>query len=120
MAFGNYAASSGAAATASTTLQVTCTANLGNTIALDGGTTTCAVAARAMKDSGAHQLNYGLYTSVGYSTVWGDGSAASVERNFDALLSLGSISFIGFGRVPSGQFIAAWTYTDRITVTVIF
>ena len=118
LAFGNYAPSSGAPATASTTLQVTCTPALAYTIALDGGTTTGAVAARALRDGGAGQLSYGLYTSSGYSTIWGDGSGTT-----QTVAGTGNGAAKGhtvYGRIPASQFVAAGSYSDRITVTVSY
>jgi spore coat protein U-like protein len=118
LAFGNYAANSGAATTASTTLQVTCTSNLAYTIALDGGTTTSTVAARAMKDSASHQLSYGLYTSGAYSTIWGDGSGAT-----QTVAGTGNGSaqpHTVYGRIPASQYVVAGSYSDRITVTVSY
>lgn len=43
-----------------------------------------------------------------------------MTRNFTAILSLGTISFTGFGQIPTGQFVATGMYTDPITVTVTY
>jgi len=116
--FGNYAPSSGTAVTASTTLQVVCTPSLAYTIALDGGTTTGAVAARAMSDGGAGQLAYGLYTSSAYSTIWGDGTGAT--QRVAGTGSGAAQPHTVYGRIPASQFVAAGSYSDRITVTVSY
>ena len=118
LAFGNYAPGSGTAATASTTLQVTCTPSLAYTIALNGGTTTGTVAARAMKDSGTNQLTYGLYTTNGYATIWGDGTGST-----QTVAGTGNGSakpHTVYGRIPASQFVPAGSYSDRITVTVSY
>jgi spore coat protein U-like protein len=118
LAFGNYAPSSGTPVTATTTLSVTCTASLGYTIALDGGTTTGLVAARAMKDAGSNQLTYGLYTSGAYSTIWGDGTGST-----QTVAGTGSgvaQSVTVYGRIPAAQYVAAGAYADRVTVTVTY
>jgi spore coat protein U-like protein len=118
LAFGNYSASSGTPVTATTTLSVTCTASLGYTIALDGGTTTGLVAARAMKDASSNQLNYGLYTSGAYSTVWGDGTGSSQTVPGSGTGSAQSVTV--YGRIPAAQYVAAGSYADRVTVTVTY
>jgi spore coat protein U-like protein len=43
-----------------------------------------------------------------------------VTQNYASLLSLGTISFTGFGQIPTGQFVATGMYTDPITVTVTY
>ena len=118
LAFGNYSASSGSPVTATTTLSVTCTASLGYTIALDGGTTTGVVAARAMKDTNSNQLNYGLYTSGAYSTVWGDGTGST--QTVAGTGSGAAQSVTVYGRIPAAQYVAAGSYADRVTVTVTY
>lgn len=118
LAFGNYTPSSGSPATASTTLQVTCTPSLAYTIALDGGATTGAVGARAMSDGGSNRLDYGLFTSTGYGTIWGDGTGATqtVAGTGNGVAKPHTV----YGRIPASQFVAAGSYTDRITVTVSY
>jgi spore coat protein U-like protein len=116
LAFGDYNASSGSPVTASTTLSVTCTAALAYTVALDGGQTTSAVSARAMTDGASHNLSYGLYTTSGYGTVWGDGSAGTSTVAGTGSGAAQPITV--YGRIPASQFVAAGSYTDRVTVTV--
>jgi len=116
LAFGNYSASSGTATTASSAIQVTCTAALAYTIALDGGATASDVAARAMSDGASHTLNYGLYTSSGYSTVWGDGTGGTSTVAGTGSGSAQSVTV--YGRIPAAQFVAAGSYSDLVTVTV--
>ena len=116
LAFGNYTAGSGSPVTASTTVSVTCTTALAYTIALDGGQTTSDVNARAMTDGAAHNLSYGLYTTNGYATVWGDGSAGTSTVAGTGNGAAQAVTV--YGRIPASQFVAAGSYTDRVTVTV--
>lgn len=118
LAFGNYSASSGTPVTATTTLSVTCTASLSYSIALDGGTTTGLVAARAMKDANSNQLNYGLYTSGAYTTMWGDGTGATQTVPGTGTGAVQSVTV--YGRIPAAQYVAAGSYADRVTVTVTY
>jgi spore coat protein U-like protein len=69
---------------------------------------------------GANQLNYNVYTSNAYATVWGDNSGGSVTQGYGGLLSLGDVNFTAWGRLPAGQYVPAGQYTDRITVTVTY
>lgn len=116
LAFGNYTAGSGSPVTATTTVSVTCTQALAYTVALDGGQTSSDVTARAMTDGATHNLTYGLYTTNAYSTVWGDGSAgtATVAGTGNGAAQALTV----YGRIPASQFVAAGSYTDRVTVTV--
>jgi spore coat protein U-like protein len=118
LAFGTYTAGSGSPLTASTTLLVTCTTSLPYTIALDGGTNTASVAARAMTDGASHNLSYGLYTSSAYTTLWGDGSGGTSTVAGNGSGSAQSVTV--YGRIPAAQFVVAGSYSDRITVTVTY
>lgn len=122
LAFGVYLPSAGASASAN--VKVSC-GLLGLdvlpsfTIALSAGNA-ANPSARYMKN-GAARLNYNIYTSAAYASVWGDGTAGSVTQGFDgALLSLGSFSFTAFGLAPQGQFVGSGAYSDTISVLVSF
>jgi spore coat protein U-like protein len=116
LAFGDYTAGSGSPVTASTTVSVTCTAALAYTIALDGGQTTSDVTARAMTDGASHNLSYGLYTTNAYGTVWGDGTGGSSTVAGTGNGAAQAVTV--YGRIAAAQFVAAGSYTDRVTVTV--
>ncbi len=116
LAFGSYIASSGTPNDASSNVVVTCTSGLAYTVALDGGTNTATVNARAMTDGSSHNLTYALYTASNHTTIWGDGN-----------LSTSTVSGTGngaaqtlpvFGRIPVSQFVVAGGYTDSVGVTV--
>jgi spore coat protein U-like protein len=119
--FGVYVPSG--AATANTTVTVACTIPLDLLtdfrISLSAGNALTDPSARYLK-AGGNRLGYNIYTDGGYMTVWGDGTAGSVDQGYSSLLALGSASFTGFGRLPQGQYVPAGSYTDRITVTVSF
>jgi spore coat protein U-like protein len=70
--------------------------------------------------NGAARLNYNIYTSAGYSAVWGDGTAGSLTQSYNSILTLGTIAFTAWGRVPAGQYVPAGSYSDHITVLVSY
>lgn len=81
---------------------------------------------RAM-GSGSNALAYNLYTNPTRSTVWGNKTGGtgvlSGSFRFPALLTIGSVreaSFTAYGRVFSGQLVPAGSYSDAITVTVLY
>lgn len=117
LAFGNYSASTGAPVDATSTIQVTCTPGSAYTVLLDGGTTAADVTARAMTD-GTHNLLYGLYTTSGRTTVWGDGTGGTATQSGSGNGSAQSLTV--YGRIPAGQFVAGGSYRDTIGVTVNF
>jgi spore coat protein U-like protein len=69
--------------------------------------------------SGTDLLNYNLYTGATYASIWGDGTSGTVRvwrtfrRNIPQNLTV-------YGRIPPGQDVPAGTYTDTLTVTLIW
>jgi spore coat protein U-like protein len=78
-------------------------------------------ATRYLTGPGAN-LGYNVYINNSYSgsAVWGDGSAGSVTQSYGSILVLGDIKYTAWGRVPAGQYVAAGTYADVMTVTVSY
>lgn len=74
--------------------------------------------------SGAHTLQYQLYTDATRTTVWGDGSAgtATVANSFTlSVLVPVSANHIVYARMPAMQSgAAAGAYADTIIVTVTY
>ena len=118
LAFGNYLPTNGSAVTATSTVEVTCTSGSDYTIALDGGTTTTDVSARAMTDGASHNLEYGLYTTGGYTTLWGDGTGSTATQGGTG--NNLAQEYTVYGQLPAGQFVPAGSYTDMVGVTVNF
>lgn len=74
---------------------------------------------------GAHYLSYNLYTDASYTTIWGDGSAASQLINAGVLLDVLGLSpaqtFWIYGRLPGRQLTAVpGVYADTINVTLTY
>lgn len=121
LSFGTYAPASAAAASADVTVRC-------STLGVDllPSFTVALIAASSADPNGRHmnngaaQLDYNVYTSAGYATVWGDGTGGSVTQGFNSLLALGTIDFTAWGRVPAGQYVPAGGYADQITVQISY
>jgi spore coat protein U-like protein len=123
VAFGLYSPGAASGATSNGTVTVACTTPVGATlpdftIALSAGTTG-QFAPRRLTFGGA-TLNYNIYTSPSFVTVWGDGSGATLTQPYASGAALASTTFTAYGLVPPHQFVAAGMYTDAITVTVTY
>jgi spore coat protein U-like protein len=118
LSFSSYSASTGTATTATSSVTATCSNGSPYTIALDAGQATAATVANRSMTFGAQKLSYGLYTTAGYSTFWGDGtlSTATVGATGNAALRTHTV----YGQIPAGQYVTAGGYTDTVTVTVSY
>jgi len=100
------------------TVTVNCTTGSAYTVALGAGAGSGATAASRKMTSGTTLLNYSIYTTTGRTTVWGDGTDASVTV---AGTGTGTDQTINaFGRILSGQTVPASVYTDTVSVTVTY
>ena len=122
--FGSYDPRSSAQATG--TITVTCQSTAppesgSYSIALGSG------ASRSYDDrmmaSGSEVLHYQLYREPSHATVWGDGTGGSgvVMGNYSLSDSTqASYKHSIYGHIRAGQWTAAGSYTDTITVTVSY
>ena len=81
--------------------------------------------ANRQMSSGGHKLSYNLYTDPSYTTLWGDGSAATQLINAGVLLDVLGLSpaqnFYVYGRIPGRQLTAVpGIYSDTINVTLTY
>ena len=115
LAFGAY---TGAVASATSTVSVTCTNTTPYTVGLDGGTATGAtVAARKMTGPRGALLAYSLSRDSAHTLNWGntigtDTQSGSGNGNAQTLTV--------FGQIAANQFVAAGNYTDTITATITY
>jgi len=73
--------------------------------------------------NGAARLNYNLYTNVGRTIVWGDGTGGSVVQTLTGgTVSAGVRRFTAtvYARIPAGQNVAFGSYGDTLIATVTF
>lgn len=123
LAFGTYDPASPANVDASSVIQSRCTKSTPYTIALSAGGGG-SFAPRKMTNTGpyADQLNYNLYTTNAYATIWGDGTGgtSTVAGTGAGLLAAATVSSSVWGRLLAGQDMAAGTYSDTINITVSY
>jgi spore coat protein U-like protein len=119
VAFGSVDVLSGTNYDSTGTVSVTCTNGTAWSAAAGLGTGTGATFASRKMSSGANLLNYSLYTNVGRTTIWGDGSGGtSTVSN----TGTGAVqNFTVYGRVPLGQAAAqTGAYSDTVLVTLTY
>ena len=105
---------------ATSTMTVLCTATTPYTIALNAGANAGGASnfsARAIKN-GTRTLAYQLYSDLGHTTVWGDGTATSSTTAGTGLGTNQSLTI--YGRLPSLSGSAPGLYTDTVTVTISY
>jgi spore coat protein U-like protein len=124
LAFGSY--NPGSPKTGSTDISVTgtvtgvgVTVTMSYAISLNAGAGG-SVANRVLNGPGT-PLAYNLYTSDTYQAVWGnDGRSDS----YSLLASVGGTSrtrsFTVYGLIPAGQYVAEGSYSNTITVSVVY
>jgi spore coat protein U-like protein len=124
--FGTYAPTGGALKVNST-INVNCTKGTLFTVALNAGTTSGTSFSQRLLKNGtsgdSDTLQYNLYTSGTYASVWGDGTAGSQTVSGTGVGVLTSVAETVYGQLVdsvANQNVSPGTYTDTITVTVTF
>jgi spore coat protein U-like protein len=122
LAFSAYTPGGGAKANNSS-ISIKCTKNTPFTVALNRGTTAGGTVAQRLMAFGANTLQYNLYTTAAFTTVFGDGSGASQTEAGSGAGIATAVAFTVFGQLPDNapnQAAAPGGYTDTITVTVSY
>lgn len=122
-AFGNYDPLSGNTATATNDITVDCSGLLGLLVSVTVSLSTGSSGSYAPRKmyKGSDTLDYNLYTNIGHSTVWGDGSSGTSTVAYTLLLPLlgASRTDTVYGLVPANQTTTVvGSYSDTITVTI--
>lgn len=123
VAFGNYTPTGGNVG-ANGTVNVNCTKSTPFTVALNKGTTAGGtIAQRLMSDGAGNTLQYNLYTTAAFATVWGDGTGSSVTQPGTGAGMATAVALTVFGSLPdnaTNQAVAPGSFTDTITVSVAY
>jgi spore coat protein U-like protein len=120
--FGTYVPGAGAL-TSNSTISVKCTKNTGYTIALNAGTSSGGTLAQRLMASGANRLQYNLYTSGAFTTVFGDGTGTTQTSAGTGAGIATANTLTVFGQLPdsaTNQAAIPGSYSDTITVTVTY
>jgi spore coat protein U-like protein len=125
--FGNYTPGGGAP-TGNSTISVKCTKTTPYTVALNAGTTAGGAFGQRLMAYGAETLQYNLYTSAAFTTVFGDGSGTTGTGAGSGVgLGAAAQTYTAYGQMPDSAAnqnaapnAAATTYSDTITVTVTY
>jgi spore coat protein U-like protein len=121
LGFGNYTPGAGALA-ANSTVSVKCTKGTPFTVALNGGTTTGGTIAQRLMTNGADTLQYNLYTTGAFATVFGDGTTGVTQAGTGTGLA-STVALTVFGSLPDSavnQAASTGAYADTINVTVTY
>ena len=115
MNFGSYDVFSNSALDTTGNIDVNCPSGVGYSIELTegGGTHT-----QRVMGSGAHRLNYNLYTAANRAVVWGDATSGTVTVNGTGIGV--NVNHAVYGRIPALQNVHAGSYSDIIIVELTF
>jgi len=121
LAFGGYDGT--AAKTGTSDITVRCSAGTTYSVGLSSGGGT--FAQRLLSGSGVNKLQYNLFTTVGATTIWGDGtnSTSTVPGTGAGMAAASTQTHTVFGQLPDNAFnqgAPSGNYTDTITVTVTY
>jgi spore coat protein U-like protein len=123
VAFGNYTPTAGAVG-ANGTINVNCTKSTTFTVSLNKGSTVGGtVAQRLMTDAAGDTLQYNLYTTAAFATVWGDGTGTSVTQGGTGVGMGTAVAMTVYGSLPdntTNQAAPPNSYTDTVTVSVAY
>ena len=122
LAFGAYTPGAGAV-TNNSTISVKCTKNTPYTVTLNAGATTGDAFAQRLMASGTNTLQYNLYTTAGFATVFGDGTGTTGTSAGTGAGVATANAITVYGQLPdnaTNQAAIPGSYTDTIQVTVTY
>lgn len=109
----------GSTVTSTGTITVACSSGSKSatyTIALNAGNS--GSFAQRQTSTTSPYVKYNLYTTSGYTSIWGDGTGGSVTvTGTDTTITS---NFTVYGQLPTPQGVTPNTYSDSITVTVTY
>jgi spore coat protein U-like protein len=120
LGFGSYLPGGGDL-TINTTVNVKCTKGTTFTVALDKGTTATGTVAQRLMTNGTDTLQYNLYTTAAFGTIFGDTLGLTQAGTGTGLAN--NVGFTVYGKLPdnaSNQGVTPGSYSDTIGVTVSY
>ncbi|MDB4235664.1 spore coat U domain-containing protein [bacterium] len=113
--FGSYDMFSNVPLHSSGNIDINCPKGVGYNITLSVGNGTYE---QRVMGSGAHALNYNLYTDANRVLVWGDATNGSAKVSSSGTGE--SVNHVVYGRIPAHQNVYPGSYSDTITVVINF
>ncbi len=120
LSFGAYTPGAGARTSAAT---VTVACNAGAFFAVGATPGNSGNENQRLLDYGAYSVQYNLYTSSAYATIWGDGNGSTGVFSGTATGPTSPSIITYYGKLPDNAFNQAavpGSYSDTITVVVTF
>jgi spore coat protein U-like protein len=108
---------------ATSTISLRCTNGVQYGVGLSAGSTSGASYAQRLLANGGNTLQYNIYTSSAYSSVWGDGSGTTQIMSGNAAGFAAPITLTVYGEVPdsaTNQAAVPGTYNDTIVVVLTY
>jgi len=118
--FGAYASNSPAPVQGQSVIQLLCGAATEAEVSLDAGSGAGRNTRnrRMEQEAGSDRLDYDLYQDAGRTVHWGDRSGADT---LEIVTTTGAAQAIPvYGQIPAGQRAREGTYSDTITVRVLY
>jgi spore coat protein U-like protein len=122
VAFSNYTPGGGVV-TANGTITVKCTNLTPYTVKLNAGTTTGDAFTQRLMANGTYTLQYNLFTTAAFATVFGDGTGATGTGSGTGAGINTATTVTVFGQLPdsaTNQSAVAGSYSDLITATISY
>ncbi|GAA4011935.1 spore coat U domain-containing protein [Sphingomonas swuensis] len=118
MAFGSYDPVSTTAATATSSITVTCTTGTSFVVGLNAGTASGATVATRQMSNASQRLAYALFSDSGRTTNWGNTAGVDVPAAITATTTPSVLTV--YGRIAAEQNVPAGAYADVVTITVTY
>jgi spore coat protein U-like protein len=122
LVFGNYTPGGGALA-ANTNVNVKCTNGTTFAVALNAGSTTGGTFAQRLMTDGTNTLQYNLYTTPAFATVFGDGTASTATKPGTGSGLVTAVAIAVNGQLPdnaTNQNAVPGSYADTIIATITY
>lgn len=122
VAFPNYTPGTGNQ-TANGTITVKCTNQTPYTVKLNAGSTTGDAFTQRLMANGTNTLQYNLYTTAAFATVFGDGTGGTGTGSGTGAGVNTATTVTVYGSLPdnaTNQAAATGSYSDTISVTVTY
>lgn len=117
LAFGVYDPTTVIPKDGQSTISVTCTMGVTYTIGLSAGTGSGATTSVRKMTYGSNTLNYSLYQSATYSSLWGNAIGTDTVAGTGTGLV---VNHTVYGRIPAQQLIPLGAYADTVSVVVTY